>query len=285
MRKKKDISVFNYTDYRQYLNDFFNNQKNKDPKFSYRRFAQKAGYNSSGLLKEVIKGRLNILNPVIMKFVRGIGLGKREAAFFENLVYFNQAGTNFERNAFFGRMMHFLSAEAYRVHKSQLEYYSKWYYAAIRELLSVIDFKDDYKTLGRLLIPHITQAQAQLAIKKLIKFGFIKKNKDGFYKSVSPSITNGPEVSALHIHNFQRAMIDLGKDALDNIPKTERNVSTLTFSANHKSLEEIRQAADAFRTRVKGIIESHQGEDRVCQLNIQLFPLSRPAIQPGSETA
>ncbi len=280
MGKKSAIKVFNYTDYRSFLKDYFNEQKRLQRKFSYRRFAMLAGYNSSGLLKDVITGRSNIQSMVIFKFSRAIGLRKRESAFFENLVHFNQARTVLEKNHYFENMMGYLAQDAHRLHAGQYEFYSNWYYTAIRDLLSIFDFKDDYKALGRQLVPSITQQEAKHAIYILVKHKFIKRDKAGFYRAAQQSIAIGPEVSSLNVANFQRAMMDLAKDAILRFPAKERNISTLTFSVSEEAMEEVKAELEASKTRIRGIIERCKGKDRICQLNIQMFPLSKRKGNP-----
>ncbi|MFH1761525.1 MAG: TIGR02147 family protein [bacterium] len=90
--EKKKVSVFDYTDYRRYLADYYTEQKEINPSFSYRYFAQKAGYNSSGMYKDIVSGRTNIKPGFIAKLSKAIRHGKREEEYFETMVLFNQAG-------------------------------------------------------------------------------------------------------------------------------------------------------------------------------------------------
>ncbi len=51
------ISVYDYTSYRGFLADYYAFRKKRNPSFSYRGFAAKAGISSSGLYKEVVDGK------------------------------------------------------------------------------------------------------------------------------------------------------------------------------------------------------------------------------------
>ena len=48
-RLSPTISIFDYTDYRRYLSDYYYKCKRVSKAFSYRYFAKKAGVNSVGL--------------------------------------------------------------------------------------------------------------------------------------------------------------------------------------------------------------------------------------------
>jgi uncharacterized protein (TIGR02147 family) len=275
MEIKKIVNIFDYTDYRQYFRDYYEEQKIKNPAFSYRYFAQKAGYNSSGLYKDIVDGRTGITRSLILRFSTAMKHTKRQQEYFETLVYFNEAKTIEEKKLYFERLMKYYDSKAFRVESSHYEYYSKWYYSAIRELLAISDFNDDYAIIAQALNPSIRTHQAQKAIGVLKKLGLIRKNDKGFYKAVDKILTTGPDVKSLNIARFQQVMMDLAKEAIDRYPGKHRNISTITFSASCEAFDEIKSELDACRKRILGIIDRSDNEDRVCQLNMQFFPLTR----------
>ena len=81
-RKDSIISIFDYTDYRRYLADYYYNRKQLNKNFSYRYFAKKAGINSIGLYKDVVEGRQNLGRALIFKFSAAMGHAKKEAEYF-----------------------------------------------------------------------------------------------------------------------------------------------------------------------------------------------------------
>lgn len=275
MNTQKPISIYDYTDYRLFLRDYYDEQKAKNPAFSYRYFAKKAGFNSSGLYKDIVDGRTGITRSLVLRFSTAMKLSKKQEEYFETMVYFNEAKTIEEKKLYFERLMRFYDSKAFRVDASQYEYYSKWYYIAVRELLAIGDFGDDYSAIARALNPTIRMEQAQKAISVLKKLGLIKKDKDGHYRSLDKILTTGTDVKSLAIANFQRAVIDLGKEAIDRHKAEHRNISTVTFSVSEQTFNDIKTELDACRKRVLAMVDRSENEDRVCQLNIQLFPLSQ----------
>jgi uncharacterized protein (TIGR02147 family) len=275
MNRKKAVNIYDYTDYRRFLKDYYEEQKARSPVFSYRYFASKAGVNSSGLYKDIVSGRAGITRNMILRFSRAMKLTKRQIEYFEALVFFNEAKTIEEKKLYFERMMSFCDSKAFKVDAGHYEYYSKWYYVAVRELLAIGDFGDDYGLIGRSLEPRITKEQARKAIETLTGLGLVKKNISGHYKAVEKALTTGPDIKGLSIANFQKVMMDLAKDAIDTNPANYRNISTVTFSVSEEAFREISAELDACRKRIVGMIDRCGGEDRVCQLNVQLFHLTR----------
>lgn len=272
---EKKVSVFDYTDYRKYMHDYYIEQKAKNKAFSYRYFAQKAGYNSSGMYKDIVSGRTNITLGFIMKLSKAMGHNLKEEEYFESMVHFNQAKSIEEKKKYFGRMMRFYNSKAYRVDSSQYEFYSKWYYSAIRDLLAIGNFSDDYSKIARTLNPTIRAEQARKAVQILLELGLIKKDGNGYYKAADKIITTGDEVKSLNVKNFQLSMMELAKDALDRHPAAQRNISTVTFSISKETYGDIEAELVAFRKRILSMAEKSQNEDRVYQLNLQLFPLTQ----------
>ena len=269
------VNIYDYTDYRQYLRDYYEEQKAKNPAFSYRYFAKRAGFNSSGLYKDIVDGRTGITRSLILRFSSAMKLTRKQQEYFETMVYFNEARTVEEKKLYFERLMKYHNSKAFRVDAKHYEYYSKWYYIAVRELLAIGDFKDDYSAIAQALNPKIRQEQARKAIEVLRRLGLIKKDKAGYYRAAEKILTTGAEIKSLAIAGFQKAMMDLAKEAIDRHPAAHRNISTVTFSVSPETYNDIRAELDACRKRILGMVERSESEDRVCQLNMQLFPLTQ----------
>ena len=275
MDTKKSISIYDYTDYRLYLRDYYEEQKAKNPSFSYRYFARKVGFNSSGLYKDIVDGRTGITRSLILRFATAMKLSPRQQEYFETMVYFNEAKTVEEKKLYFERLMKFYNSKAFRVDAGQYEYYSEWYYVAIRELLAIGSFKDDYSAIAQALNPTIRPEQAKKAVSVLLKIGLIKKDKNGYYKAVDKIVTTGPDIKSLAIANFQRSMMDMAKEAIDRHPLEHRDISSVTFSVSKETYNDIKTELIACRKRILGMVDRSESEDRVCQLNMQLFPLTK----------
>jgi uncharacterized protein (TIGR02147 family) len=281
-KRRKKISIFDYTDYRKYLFDFYQEQKQSRRAFSYRFFAKKAGINSVGLYKDVVEGRQNLGRALIFKFSAAMGHGKKEGEYFENMVYFNEAKSSEERILFFERMMASQSSTPKVVEVSNYEYYLKWYYSAVRALLACRKFncsEEGFKKIARLLNPQIRPDQAKKAVKVLEKLHFVSKDEEGYYTLADKSITTGTvkpdrNISALNVVNFQKEMMKLAQGAFDRFSTEKLNMSTMTLSISDATLKQIKDDLAALRNKIAGLAEKDGSADQIFQLNMQLFPMS-----------
>jgi uncharacterized protein (TIGR02147 family) len=285
-----------YLDYRQYLRDFYEEQKRRNPRYSHRLFALKAGLTSTGFFSEVLSGKRQLATAAVLRFCKALKLNAQEQANFEILVAFNQAKTIEERNRQFSRLSAHHSHHAPRIHRNEnvdivgrerYEFYRHWYHAALRELIAVKPVRgksrDDFALLGQSLEPPIAAAKAKQSVDLLLRLGFIIRNAQGLLKQATPLISTGDlrTATTLDVDNFQAAMLDLARKALDKQPRSRRDFSTLTLSLSETGVAEAHAEIAALRKRLMALAERDPGADRVRQFNFQSFPLSKSQAEPG----
>lgn len=280
MSKETSIRVFDYTDYRRYLSDYYAFQKKANKVFSYRFFAQKAGFSSPAFYKELVDGKRGLSRALTVRFSSALKHTKREAEYFESMVYFNDAQSIEERKLYFQRMMAAHESKAHRLHADQYEYFSEWYFVAIREILAYFPFKEDYNKLATAIRPSIRPDQAQKAIRTMERLGIIEKNEDGFYRSKESSLTTGypvedAKISAVNLVNFQKTMNGISDQAYDLFPWKKLDMSTLTMSISEETFKSIKEEIGALRKKIQSMVENDPKPDRVYQLNYRFFPLTK----------
>lgn len=276
MKANPGISVFDYLNYREFLADFFRLKKSMNRHYSHRLFAQKAEIKSCGYFSEVVSGLRNLTKGKLPHFVRALELDERERVFFERLVAFNDAKSNQAKQLLYEQVIKALPSRTQQVKLSQMEYFSKWYYVGVREALSIVRTTDDYEALAASLHPPITAAQAKSAVKLLEGLGLIERDDGGAWKARHASLLGKrDESSAVLMRSFQGEMIGKAREALESVPQAHRDISTVTMSISADGMGRLKGAVEDFRKRVRDIVRSDRGEDRVAQLNIQIFPLTR----------
>jgi uncharacterized protein (TIGR02147 family) len=278
MARKDDTlpSVYDYIDFRAFLRDHFAASKRLLPQYSFRYFARRAGMSSSNFLKLVMDGKRNVGPTALEGFVRAMKLSDKEASFFRDLVALAQAETVAERNRAFERVSANLRfRRARRLEGPLFKYLSRWYYPAIRELAARHDFREDAKWVGKQLLPPISTRQAKSALKTLEDLGLLVRDEDGKLVRGEPSLTTGHEVRSVVIPAYHRQMIERAAWAVDEVPPEERDVSAQTVCIRSSSLADLKDRIHRFREEMLERCDSEEEPERVYQLCIQLFPLSR----------
>jgi uncharacterized protein (TIGR02147 family) len=269
------VNIFEYTDYRAYLKAIFEDKKKSDPKFSHRWLAQRLELSTSNFIMLVMQGKRNLNQSLCFRLSEVLKHTRKEAEYFQSMVNFMQAGTGKEKDLYFNRIAALRkNVNVSKIEENQYEYYSNWYNPVIRELVTQPDFDGDPAKLAKVLLPTITPTQAKRSIQLLLKLGFIKKQGKRYVQS-APLIATGPEVNSLAVLNFHRNMGNLAMEALDRIPKKERNITSSTLHVTKTEFEVICKKIEDFRKELLVLADSCKQGERVYQINFQAFPVSK----------
>lgn len=282
---KTDPSIYNYIDYRKFLRDYCEKQKEIHPHFSYRYFARVADLGSFGYLKMVIDGTRNLSVKTLNKFIKALKLGKKEAAFFEAMVNFNQSQSDKERDLYFERMVSLREAvKITGLTKDQYEYYRYRYFVIIREMVALEEFVEDPAWIAARVNPAIRQHEAAHAVGALLRMGLLKRNADGKLEQADVSIASPAEMESLALFNFQRDMLNQAKDAMVKIDASLRDITSLTIPLPLTMVDEIKKKITVFREQIIDYVnKSAKSFDEVYQLNLQLFPVTQKKVNEPDE--
>ena len=209
--KDKKINIFDYFDYREYLGDVYNQLRKTRYGFSYRAFSREVGISSHNFLPRILKRERNLSAEFIPLLSKYLKLSAKEEKYFQILVSFNNEHKPSKKEQFLKQLLTFrFVSDEYKIEDKKLQFFNKWYYPVVRELVVICDFKEDYNMLARSCVPRISASQAKSAVKFLVKNGFIKKGNDGRYKVTNQIISTEPEVDSAAAVGCQR---EAGGDA------------------------------------------------------------------------
>ncbi len=278
-----EVDVFQYLDYRAYLRDWYRAHNSAGRTLSYRAFGKRAGLKSPNYLKLVMDGERNLSIKMAEQFAKALALEGDSASFFVDLVAFNQADSQRERNKQYSRLTSFRRyRKAHKLDIAHAAYHGAWYMPAIREMAASPAFQENADWLARQLIPAITRTEARRAIETLIELGLLVREADGRLRQAEALLSTGPETRGLYIANFHRAMMDRAAASIDLVPAEERDISSLTLCTGEDGIRRLKSRVQRFR---RELLEQSELEDdpvRVVQLNFQLFPLTH-ALKTNEE--
>jgi uncharacterized protein (TIGR02147 family) len=284
MAHKADNSILNrifeYDDYRLFLKDYYEEQKSIQPSFSYRFFAKKSGLSSQSLFVDVVKGRLNLTMKTIPKMVRGLGLRGRAASFFKNLVLFNQSREDSGREEHFRELSRIRrGSKLYKINESQYAYFDTWYFPVIRELAVYSDWDGDYARLASIISPPVSETQAREAVEAMEKMRILVRGRDGGFHHQAPGLTTSGVPYAI----LKAPRRDLMKHAIaasDALGPHKRFIAHATISMSERSYEEAVRICDEARKRIVDLALNDENVEKVYEIMMQLFPLSRRLKRP-----
>jgi uncharacterized protein (TIGR02147 family) len=238
----------------------------------------------AGFFNRILKGERNISAAHIVELGKVFKLTKKELHFFELLVAYNHAKRQTERDYFFEQLLQLKKAQVKQIGADQYKLYSHWYYLVIREMLAIqpraATLEEYGRRIARSLEPQVSYGEVRDALDHLLHLGVISRRADGSLAAADKFTASGTTVPQVIVNRFLLEFADLARRSIDGIPKKQRRLSTLTFSVSSEGFEKIAGRIDEFRQEILSMIASDiKPLDRVCHLNLQLFPVTQVEVK------
>ena len=274
------IHLYSFLDYHDYLNWWLQQRKDQGIKSSYRILAEEAGIKSKSYLQRVFTGEAPLTHKSLATLSPLFQFSREEEKYFKLLITLKQTKSFDIKEKTLAELKKIANPDISEIEEKKYRYFCQWYHPVIREIISKIDFNDNYQKLGRCLKPPINSRDAHQSVKLLMDLGLVMKIDEQYVQTDKVLIANGVS-DLVALRKFQKQMIDMGRDALDRFPPSERNVLTITAGVSDQGFEELNQAVMDFQNQVANILKNQKKVSRACQINLQLFPLTKDPSKPG----
>jgi uncharacterized protein (TIGR02147 family) len=238
------------------------------------------------VLKDIMAGRRRLSPAVMQKYAAAMKLTPKETEYFGAVVQFVNSKSNDEKNRHFTRMLRLHGNSTIKfIDKEQYEFYRCWYHSALREMVTLPDFREDYDWIAKRCAPRITAAQAKKSVEVMLQLGILRRNARGKLEVADTVISSEYEIKSFVLRNFHTEMLELAKGALERFEPHEREISSLTLGVSNKCYERIKERIRTFKQELLTmVVDDTSDSETVCQCNFQLFPLTEKKPDKGGET-
>ncbi len=273
-------AIIHYTNYREFLRDYYKSRKKEMKSFTYRVMDERAGFASGSFHKQVIDGKKNVTKDSIAKIARGLKLNKKSTEYFENIVLFTQAKKYKEK-------LHFLRKidSLRKRYKPELllpgefDYLKEWYHVVIREIVELPCFEESPEKIAARLSFEIKPDEVKKSIDFLIRHGFLVRDHRGALKKRDKTLATGKlkdnPALALMARQYHLKMVELAEKAVAELQIDERNVTNTTLTFSKRSYNDALKRIENLRYELLELASSDEEADQVFQVNINVFPMTK----------
>ena len=124
-------SIYSYKSYRQFLFDFYSEEKKRLKSFTYEKFSQKAGLKARNHIKLVVDGKKNLSLSSLHLVAGALDLNLAEYDYFEALVLFEQASLDIEKTYYSNRLKKIKKEQKTKKREAPKELLARWYVPAL----------------------------------------------------------------------------------------------------------------------------------------------------------
>ena len=266
--------VIEYRDYREYVLEYYRERK-RTSAFTWREFAKIAGFASGSYLKLVCDGKTRLRLEGAKKTAHAMGLQGFEYDYFILMVRYENAKTELLKKKCFEEMQELSEANNVKVLDSDMyTFYETWKHSVVRELAVAMRGAKPLEIAKACRYP-ISAADVSASLQFLLRSKLLKRDAQGNYYQTKRSLTTGRmKVVALAVHSLLRQMGEFALDAFDSLPISERHFSGLTMGVTAESYEKVLDELAECRRRIVSIVAAEKRPDKICRLNMQVFPLT-----------
>ena len=260
-------------DYRDLLQSAYEQRKADNPLYSYRLMAKKLGLNVSHLYRILHKDLHLALDkvPAATDLLRVQG---REAEHFELLVRFGRARSERTRTALMEKILGLREPQRRAVAQAQFKALSRWQAPVVRAL--ALSGESDPARIGRRLRPVQKPDSVRQILLDLEGAGLLKQDAHGGWASNDLHLTTGTAFRSEAVRHYQREVLDLAAAAIRDIPRDERDITSLVVEVDEEARLEIVEMVRECRRQIVRRIERCDHPDRVLQLAFAAFTVAAP---------
>ncbi len=275
-------NIYDYLDYREFLKDRIDHLREENSNFSYRYFNRKAGFKSSCQLKLVTEGKRNLGKSGIFNVCKGLGMSRKEAEYFESLVFFNQSKSHDEKDHYYKELIEALPPNHAKVIESKCyKAFGHWYYLTILEMIRLGCFEEDTTWISKRLRPRVSVPRVKKALADLETLGLIQRNEKGKLVRVDKMLSTPDEITSIAITNLHEQLTDLSNVALRKDGIDEREYSALIIAVSKQKFNRLKKKIVEFRREVHALLEATDDEDlsNVVCMDMKLFKLTNGGLK------
>lgn len=243
--------------FRTHIQREFQERQARNKHYSLRAFAQSLGL-SHATLSSILSGRRKLTYKAAQKLATALALGPEEIA--------RLLGTTPETQT--SRPYHLVQQDAFSA-------ISEWYFDAILELALIPRVRLSPAFIADAL--DISPTKAAEALATLERLELLKKDRTGRYRTqheFSSNILDADFTSLAH-RKYQRQVLEKSIEALQSVPRAERDHTSITMAIHREDLPEAKARIKKFRQELNQFLQRKEVQpNEVYQLHVGFFPLT-----------
>lgn len=279
-----------YSDFRAYLKDFYEFKRRESAgsirPYSYATFSAGADIRSPNYLKMIIEGQRNLSVDMVKRFAKALGFNKDDTEEFAALVAYGQATDPMERNQHLKILSELRAQRQVKSGEIKAEALAKvpdWITWVLYALAEQKDALFDYDRLFEVLKGKALKDDIRRSLGRLVQSGdLVIDPATGAIDKGRELMSGSEDIPVALVRKLQSELIYLALEALYQEGPHDREFGAMTVALTEEEFEQLKFELRQFRKRwVKDVsVRRKQGKgDRIFQMNIQLFPLTKRSSQ------
>lgn len=277
---RKKVGLFEFSDVGRYCKAVYEEIRLVKKSFSISDFSELLGFGNNNTMAQIHSGHRNLSEKAGERIADSLKLSRAERSYFLSLVNVKHAATAEERDRLLALILELRARHSESSNNNRaLEFFNSWIHSVVFEVLSMQE-PQTLEAICEKIMPDVKESAVEKSLVFLESLSMVEIRKEEGsekrkYIKLQKDFSLGSAVPGLAIVRYHQEMLNLAKDSLITSPPDERDVSSVTISVHPDQIESIKKEIEQLRKHLLSLSSQSQGDGKVMQLNIQLFPLSK----------
>lgn len=277
MKSTKPL-VYHYLSASQFLADWIVYRKQKDVRFTYKKWAAEMDIPSRSYLRLLVIGERPLTDAVLLKLAVNIGLTSTETGYFSVLVKYQSAASQETREIYGKILSQFWNQSIEALDVTDVEAFLTDTIAPV--VFIYLSYSDTIKTIDGIATHlEISTERAQKVVATLRYLQLIKMETDLYgqiiYSTLQPFFKVPDQNANQFVKKFHLEGLTLAENA-QNLPFEKRKYHSVMVSLSEAQLKMARSLIEEFSDRVLKTFQAQDAKGKsIYRLNMQLFPVSK----------
>ncbi len=273
------LQITAYQNYREFLKDYYLDEKQRKTGFTYAGFSIAAGLGSPNYFKLVVDGEKNLTPQNIVRFSKAINLNDHESDYFEALVHFNQAKNSLEREYYQDKLKRLKNRAVSKQEERTLEEFefesaSSWLHHAILVLTNVKGFRESPTWIRERLFNLATEEEISIILERLQDLGLLIRNEKGVLVQSHRQIRTKSELKRLSAQKFYDGLLARASLSLRITAPDEREFGAYLVGVSDEQIPELKNKVREFLNSLNEWALENPAPTQVFAMSFCGFPLS-----------
>lgn len=271
------LNIYDYQLYRSFLSDLFALRKAENAIWSYGYLAQKLDLDRASVVK-IMQSKRHLPAEYLPAVYKLFSLSPLESEYFALLYRLERSRSASEREECARAMETMRPLHRQKLESAQYALFSQWYYTALWSLAGFhpCTLNTDF---NQLLEFKVQAQEIQEALQALLNLQLLRLSPEGMLERYEQNLTLPAQWNDQRINRYLYDSMSLSQKALQSISKEDRDISALILDFPADQLPEIKEMLAKFRKELIHKVNAMPPSNRVYQLSLQLFPLSKKTDQ------
>lgn len=266
-----------YTNYKAFLLSYSEDAKKQNKHWSFGVWARQLGLKDTSSITKILNGQRHPGEKLTQKLNAFFEFGHDESQYFADLVRLQKHGNDPKLCIAIMERMEKIHPNGHMriIDMSTFNLISHWYCLAIREMVRLDSFREDYEWIASKLNFKVTPKEVKKTLSLLVELDLLERDSDGKLAiNKHGRIHTSNDIASEAIKRYHEQTLENAKLAVRQFSTDEREFQASSFNMRRENMPKAKELIREFKSKFVKLLEEEKSDD-VFQIQMQFYPITK----------